>query len=189
MARLLSFEDHALAQLRRRLGAAEEARDDLLAFARGHSGAVAAIHDAVVAILRAPDLDSMMAIVRLEWPRLLGVDAIALALDVDGRGFRFDADGTHFVDPRWIAAARPDGVQLSIETQGHPLFGRAFSQIRTQALIAIDPPAPAPHGVLLIGQHSARGIEPDHGADLLGFVGEALAAMLDRWTRPTPPTR
>jgi uncharacterized protein YigA (DUF484 family) len=43
MGQLLSFEDHALARLRERVAAAEEAREDLLAFARGQSGAVAAV--------------------------------------------------------------------------------------------------------------------------------------------------
>ena len=38
MGQLLSFEDHALARLRERVAAAEEAREDLLAFARGQSG-------------------------------------------------------------------------------------------------------------------------------------------------------
>ena len=40
MGRVISFEDHALANLRARVAAAEEANQDLIAFARGHSGAV-----------------------------------------------------------------------------------------------------------------------------------------------------
>jgi len=43
MGRVIPFEERAVARLRERLGAAEEANQDLLAFARGHSGAVASI--------------------------------------------------------------------------------------------------------------------------------------------------
>ncbi len=55
MARVIQFEERAVATLRERLGEAESARADLAAFARGHSGAVATIHIAVLAALEADD--------------------------------------------------------------------------------------------------------------------------------------
>ena len=51
MGTLIQFEEKAVASLRRKLGAAESANADLIAFARGHSGAVAAIHHAVLAAI------------------------------------------------------------------------------------------------------------------------------------------
>ena len=78
MGQLLSFEDHALARLRERVAAAEEAREDLLAFARGQSGAVAAIHQAVLAALDATDFDHLLHVVVQEWPLILGLDAVDL---------------------------------------------------------------------------------------------------------------
>jgi uncharacterized protein YigA (DUF484 family) len=51
MATVIPFEERAVARLRDRLGAAEEANQDLIAFARGHSGAVASIHQAVLAAI------------------------------------------------------------------------------------------------------------------------------------------
>ena len=53
MATVIPFEERAVARLRDRLGAAEEANQDLIAFARGHSGAVASIHQAVLAAIGA----------------------------------------------------------------------------------------------------------------------------------------
>ena len=44
MATVIPFEERAVAHLRERLGEAQEANEDLIAFARGHSGAVASIH-------------------------------------------------------------------------------------------------------------------------------------------------
>ena len=53
MAKVISFEEKAVAKLRARVAAAEEANQDLIAFARGHSGAVASIHEAVIAAIEA----------------------------------------------------------------------------------------------------------------------------------------
>ena len=57
MGQVVSFENHALANLRARVAAAEEANQDLIAFARGHSGAVASIHEAVLAAVETDGLD------------------------------------------------------------------------------------------------------------------------------------
>ena len=57
MATVIHFEERAVAQLRERLGAAEEANQDLIAFARGHSGAVASIHAAVLAAIEADGIE------------------------------------------------------------------------------------------------------------------------------------
>jgi uncharacterized protein YigA (DUF484 family) len=101
--RSFPFQDHALAQLRARIAAAEEANQDLIAFARGHSGAVAAIHNAVLSVIEAEGLDHLIHIVTQEWPQTLGLDAVALGLFVDDVGLRADASGLQFVDPRVIA--------------------------------------------------------------------------------------
>jgi len=66
MAQVVSFQDHALAQLRARVAAAEEANQDLIAFARGHSGTVAAIHEAVLSVIEAEGLDHLVHIVTHE---------------------------------------------------------------------------------------------------------------------------
>ena len=63
MGKLVSFEQHTIARLR----AAESARNDLLAFARGHSEAVASIHRAVIQVLYAADFESMCRGVVAEW--------------------------------------------------------------------------------------------------------------------------
>ena len=58
MATVIPFEERAVAHLRERLGAVEEANQDLIAFARGHSGAVASIHEAVLAAIEADGIEA-----------------------------------------------------------------------------------------------------------------------------------
>src|ERR1700752_4715178 len=100
MAKVISFEERAVATLRDRLGAAESAKQDLIAFARGHSGATAAIHAAVLALIEADSLDALFDVVRRDWPRQLGLDQAALALVADGKGFRVEAGHIGTVEPR-----------------------------------------------------------------------------------------
>ena len=86
-----------MARLRDRLGEAETARADLLAFARGHSGAVSSIHRAVLGALEAGSLDEMISVVTGDWPAVLGLDSVVLALVVGDQAFRADRHGIHLL--------------------------------------------------------------------------------------------
>ena len=140
MGRVISFENHALANLRARVAAAEEANQDLIAFARGHSGAVASIHAAVLAAIETEGLDHLLHVVTQEWPQILGLDAVAVALWAGDTGVRADASGLQFVDARLIerSVGDIDGVLLRGVERGHPLFGPACELIRAEALIRLD---------------------------------------------------
>jgi len=86
MGKVISFEDRAVAKLRDRLGAVESANEDLIAFARGHSGATASIHAAVLAAIEADTIDGPFDVFTRVWPRLLGMGHATLAHVSDDRG-------------------------------------------------------------------------------------------------------
>jgi uncharacterized protein len=185
MARVIQFEERAVATLRQRLGAAETARADLVAFARGHSGAVATIHSAVIAALGAEDFDALAMVVTRQWPAMLGLDCVALALMVGDQGFRIDSFGTTRCEPALIAraAAGVGEVALRSVARGHPLFGHAAGRVRAEALVTLDAEAPFPRGLLLLGQEGAAAAPSEQGSQLLQFLGASLGAMLRRWAR------
>ncbi len=186
MGQVISFEDRAVAALRARIVAAEEANQDLIAFARGHSGAVTSIHAAVLSAIEAEGLDHLIHIVTQEWPQTLGLDAVALALFVGDTGLRADASGLQFVDPRLIARAvgGVDGVVLRGVERGHPLFGPACELIRAEALVPLESKPPLPGGLLALGQRGGQGFETRHGSELLLFLGSVLTRCIDRWLVP-----
>src|SRR5947207_5811310 len=140
MATVIPFEERAVAHLRQRLGAVEEANQDLIAFARGHSGAVASIHEAVLTAIDADSIDSLLHVVTQEWPLILGIDAVALSLIVGRQGFRADGSGVQKVDEALLRRAITSviGVEMRAVERGHPLFGPACPLIRAEALIRID---------------------------------------------------
>jgi uncharacterized protein len=186
MGTVINFEDRAVANLRARVAAAEEANQDLIAFARGHSGAVASIHAAVLAAVEAEGFDHLIHIVTQEWPQILGLDAVAVALFVGDKGMRADASGLQFVDPRVIRRSISgfDGVVLRGVKRGHPLFGPACDLIRAEALVRLDSDAPLPSGLLALGQREEQGFETRHGSELLVFLGRVLTRCMGRWLIP-----
>ena len=183
MATVIPFEERAVAHLRQRLGAAEEANQDLIAFARGHSGAVSSIHLAALAAMEAEGVDALLHVVTQEWPLILGIDAVALSLIVGDNGFRADGSGIQRVDPAILRRAIDgvDGVEMRKVERGHPLFGPACDLIRAEALIRIDCEPPLPTGLLALGQRAELNLDARHGSELLMFLGRTLAVMIRKW--------
>jgi uncharacterized protein YigA (DUF484 family) len=183
MATVIPFEERAVAQLRERLGVIEEANQDLIAFARGHSGAVASIHGAVLAAIEADSIECLLHVVTQEWPLILRIDAVALSLIVGNRGFRADGSGVQQVEPAILRRAfdRVEGVDMRTVERGHPLFGPACDLIRAEALIRIDCEPPLPCGLLALGQRAELSLDARHGSELLMFLGRSLAAIMRKW--------
>jgi len=183
MGQVIQFEDSAVASLRRRVAEVEEANQDLIAFARGHSGAVCAIHGAVLAAIEADGLDHLIHILTQQWPDMLGLDAVAIAMVVGDRGVRADAAGLQYGDARMIQRAIDGvhGVVLRGVGRGHPLFGPAADLIRAEALVRLEAVAPLPGGLLALGQRRPQGFETRHGSELLVFLGGVVSRMMARW--------
>ncbi len=190
MGRVISFEERAVARLRDRLGEAETARADLLAFARGHSGAVSSIHSAMLQAMEADSFDELLTVVTYDWPATLGLDSVVLALVVGDQAFRADRNGVNVIARPIVNRAMQSlgAVELRNVEHGHPLFGDGADAVRSEALIRIDSPSPLPYGLLALGQHGEQSLETPHGADLLLFLGSGLAAMIRRWTMSGPTT-
>lgn len=185
MGHVIQFEERAVATLRERLDEAESARADLAAFARGHSGAVSTIHLAVLAALEADGFDVLTAVVTRDWPAMLGIDRVAMALIIGDQGFRLDADGVSRCEPMLIerALGQVGDVALRSVERGHPLFGNPATTIRAEALVTLEAQAPYPRGLLLLGQTGSAADTSEQGGLLLQFLGRSLGAMLRRWAR------
>ena len=183
MGSVIHFEERAVASLRERLGAVESANEDLVAFARGHSGAVVSIQRAVLAAIEADSIEALLTTVTREWPAILGIDSVALALVVGEAGYRADSNGVDHVAPQLVekAIASLDEVELRGVARGHALFGAHADGVRAEALIRIENEAPLPHGLLALGQFSDQRLGTRHGATLLLFLGQSLGAIIRRW--------
>lgn len=180
MPRVIDFSERAVATLRARVAAIEEDNRDLVAFARGHSGAAGAVHRAALAAIEAPTRVSLIGVVTREWPAILGLDAVAFAVR-EGRGaIHAQRSCYRLVEPRLIdRAIEPlPPVSLRDVPRGHPLFGPAAETIRAEALIRIA--VGDVSGLLVLGQTAPQGFEGAAGAELLIFLGDVIGRMMAR---------
>ena len=183
MGQIISFEEQAVARLRQRLGAVEEANEDLIAFARGHWDAVASINAATIAAIEAPSIDSLFDVIARRWPAILGIDQVALGLVVGKRGFLADGDTIERVEPAFVERMLDNLPPVDVRSVecGHPLFGPAARHcVRAEALIRIDGPAPYPHGLLALGQKAELSADSGQGSAMLLFLGRVVAATIRR---------
>ena len=180
----IDFEPNAVATLRKRVSEVEEINEDLIAFARGHAGAVSSIHEAVLAAIGCDSPSELATIITCRWPMLLRVDEVAFAWSAGGEAFRANRDGMREVEPRLVERiadiTRP--VEMRSVERGHPLLGAACESIRSEALIRLD--SFSGSGLIVLGQTEAPAIEGRHGARLLRFLGQSVSHMLERWPAP-----
>lgn len=181
---MIHFEEQAVARLRERLGAAEEANEDLIAFARGHSGAVFSINAAVLAAIEAPTSEALLDVVTRRWPYLLGIDFAAIALIIGDEAVSAGPKRREVVEPAFVRRmlATISAVEVRSVAIGHPLFGPPVSRkIRAEALIRIDAAGSRPAGLLALGQRAEIAVESSHGSELLLFLGQVVAATVRRF--------
>jgi uncharacterized protein YigA (DUF484 family) len=175
-------EHGAVQSLRQRIAEVEQTNGELLAFARGHSGAANAIQEAVLAMMEAESLETFATVVAHEWPALLGVDSVALAWSADGVAFAADRTGLRPVEPRLVVrmAGMDRAVTIRQVDRGHPLFGHEAESIRAE--IAIRLAGARGIGLILLGEHQATAIDPPAASRLLRFLGRAASVILERWS-------
>ena len=112
-----------------------------------HSGDLPAIRfgrsfrvpeSAVLAAIEAEGLDHLLHVVTQEWPQMLGLDAVAVALFAGDMGVRADASGLQFVDPRLIEKSVGDfeGVLLRGVERAAALGAREAEFVNDSELVA-----------------------------------------------------
>ena len=128
-------------------------------------------------------MDELFDAVTIKWPAILGIDHIVLALVADGQGFTVHNGRIEQVEARLIDRAihRSEPISMASVPWGQALFGRLAPGVRSEALILLPAEAPYPYGMLLLGAEEAASLDGRHGAQLLGFLGDSLGAMLRRW--------
>ena len=137
----------------------------------------------MLAAIATGGVDELFDVVTGEWPRILDIDEIALALVIGDEGFQFGPQGAQPVEPQIIFHAMRQCAEVEMRAvgRGHPLFGLGAVPIRAEALIRIDCGPGLPTGLMLLGQHAQLALESGYGGQLLQFLGQSLAAMITRW--------
>lgn len=188
MSSVIDFESSAIVRLRARVAALGEANADLLAYARGHSGAVAQIHAAALLALDASGFDHLLHVITQDWVDILAVDAVALALVSGSQGLFAGARGLQLVDAASLSLELEQAPAVTLRTveRGAAVFGPAAELIRSEALIRLPASDPLPAGVLALGARRTHNFTGNHGSELLGFLGAIVQRQIRRWLLTQP---
>lgn len=181
--KVIDFQTEAIGRLRTAVAKLGEQNEALLAYARGHSGAAAQIHAAVLSALEAGSFEHLAHIITQDWVDILGLDAVALALIGGQQGLRLGATGLQLLDPALVADWFPgrDLVALRSVDAGSAIFGPAAPLVRSEALVRLSLGAPLPEGLLALGSRHPHNFDGVGGSELLQFLGGVVSRLLTRF--------
>lgn len=174
-------------RLQDRLREAERASEAMIEAAQLNMEAQARVHEAVLMLAGAADLDSLIRVVTRNLGGIVGVDAVCLGIEAQDGDNHISADGnTHGVQvlaPGTIDDLLGPDVPHMLRNDvrdARPLFGPQWRTVRSEALIRLHFGRRAPGGLLAIGARDPDMFHPDQGVDLLGFLARALEQCLRR---------
>ena len=138
--------------------------DSMVAAGRAAAGLAARVQEAVLALVRAPDLADCVS---AELPALLGLDAATLCL----------AHGPNRMPPGAVARllGKRDVVFRDAPTDARLLHGAAAPLARVDALVRL-----ADGALLALASRDRSRLHPGQGTRPLAFLGRAVSAALER---------
>ena len=172
-------------RLEARLDRLEDAHRSVIAAAYDNVAGTAQIHRAVLRMLEAPTFEAFLADLSGEVQAILRVDSLRLVLEAEG----VEAEEPDRVDG--VLVLRPQGFPDAYLRAGRegPARDVALRPVgatsihadgmRSEACLRLDLGEEA--GLLVIGSRDERHFSPQHGTDLLAFLGAATARALRRY--------
>ena len=177
-------------RLETRLERLEQAHRTVIAAAFENLAGVGQIHRVALSLLEADSPAAFARALLVDAPEVLAVDAARLALEggatlaglddalasrvlalpeggIDAYLALGDAPGR---DGAWLRPAPPEAELL---------FGDEAGRVGSEALIALD--LGATRGMLAFGAEDADRFAPEHGADLVSFLGGVVGRVGRRW--------
>lgn len=181
--KIIDFQFEAMSRLRAQVDALGEAHASLLRFARSHGDSQSRIHTAVLAAMDAGSPEHFIHVITQDWVDILGVDAVAVALETSPDAVRLAPPGLQFIGPGQLGEWLDGGSAVSARDVeiGLPLFGPAASLIKSQALIRLPMGERWPRGLLALGSRSPHVFEGLGNVELLSFLGAVCARCLNHW--------
>lgn len=185
-ATVRDLQRFVIERLQEQVREAQRAREAVLEAAQLNMEAQARVHEAVLLLAGAADLDTLIRIVTRRFAGVVGVDAVCLCVEALEGGVPAADGNTHGVQvlapgtiDRLLGPEVPHVLSNSIETPS-PLFGSLWRNVRSEALIRLNFGRRTPGGLLAVGAHDPELFHPDQGVDLLNFLARALEQCLRR---------
>lgn len=151
------------------------------------------IHEAVLAMLGATDIDQFIDIVTTDFAVVLDVDVVAIALEMEIPGLSTElSQHVAVLDPGMVEQIFPSGSDALLRDADQPasdraaIYGGGAGLIDSDAVLRLrvgplEDDAPAINGLMAFGAREPDKFSPDQGAELLLFLARALERTLTLW--------
>src|SRR5690606_31928465 len=102
--------------------------------------------------------EHLIHVITQDWVDILGVDAVAVALETSPEAVRLAPPGLQFIGPGQLGAWLDGGSAVSARDVefGLPLFGPASGLIKSQALVRLPMHSRWPRGMLALGSRNPQ---------------------------------
>lgn len=180
---VVDFQNLMIEKLKSNLEDLQNNQGNLIDTSRNNMTTQVQVHEAVLSLLEAKDIDHLAHIVTQDWADMLHIDVIRICFE-EGQPPAMKEIATIAQGCVDEILSKDDIIQLrgDVEVSGD-IFGPAKSLIKAEALIKIPETTYNPPGILAFGSRDADMFCPGQGTELLRFLGKSFHKCLILWLK------
>jgi len=179
---VVDMQRYMVESLRGEIAGLRDCANEVIETSRANLATQARTHAAVLALVAAPDIDTVVRAVADDLPILLDVDVALLSIE-PGPGVEPMIGGigrlrTGDVD-RFLGVGRDVSLYREMVDDG-TVFGEGAGLVRSAALTRVRCGDDGPVGILAFGSRRDGAFHPGQGTELLRFLSRVVEACLCR---------
>ncbi len=179
------FRSFLIERLRQEAERLQADTRDLVVTSRDNLTGQRRVHDAVLALIGAPDFEHLVQVVTTDLAVVLDLDVVTLCVEVaDAKWPRAVASGVFTLQPgavdELIGPGR-DFVLFRKRPGERAVFGSATGLVQSSALLRLRFGAKAPTGLLALGSRNDDMFHPGQGTELLNFLARVVELCVRAW--------
>ncbi len=179
--KVVDFQRHLIDRLRREVTVRRSDNSELVDTSRSNLTSQQRVHEAALAISQPSTLADLAWMVANELPDQLDVDVCVLCIDHRAAWPQRQMRSALLLPPMLLASQFPPDATVTLGETGaaaEEIFGPMAAKVKSQALVRLDLGGNELVGVLALGDMKPDTFEPEHGTQLLRFLGDMLAIRL-----------
>ncbi len=190
---VLDFQQHMLGHLQENLRGLQERYEGLIIASRDNMSTQSQVHQAVLGLVRANDLEHLLQMITQDLVQLFDVDMVRLAMESPVAEYyaaqygEQDYSGFTFIDPGLVDVVLGADQEIRLIADLHkemsePLrqvFADCAGLIRSCVLIRMALPGSHREALLVFGVRHPDRFHPHQGVELLHFLARIVESKLD----------
>lgn len=190
---VLDFQHHMLGHLQDHLRQVKERYEGLIVASRDNMSTQSQVHQAVLGLVRAADLEHLLQMLTQDLVQLFDLDIVRLALESPVAEYYAtqysepDSSGFSFIEPGMVDAVLGIGQEICLiadlqQEMSEPLrqiFADCIGLVRSCVLLRMALPGSHREALLVFGVRHEGRFHPHQGVELLQFLARVVEYKLD----------